>query len=180
MKIYTKTGDDGQTGLLGGDRTPKTSLRIKAIGKVDTLNAALGVAMTTANEKMKGQLSRIQCTLFDIGAELACPPDGKFEVRSLSDSESLELENEMDEMTAHLAPLKQFILPGGTATASSLHLARGLCREAEIAVLDLNDSEPARSELIMYLNRLSDWLFTAARSANKAEGVEDQIWNQRN
>lgn len=180
MKIYTKTGDDGETGLLGGDRVGKTSLRIKAIGKVDTLNAALGVATVIAGQDLQASLKEVQSRLFDIGAELACRPGGKFDIQSVNTSEIETLEHSMDQMTDQLPPLKQFILPGGTPLAAQLHVCRAAAREAEIAILDLNASEQTRSELIMYMNRLSDWLFTAARFANMLEGTEDQVWNPRN
>ncbi|HLO97028.1 MAG TPA: cob(I)yrinic acid a,c-diamide adenosyltransferase [Fimbriimonas sp.] len=180
MKIYTKTGDTGETGLLGGDRIGKTSLRIKAIGKVDSLNAALGVATVVAAPTLKSQLKEVQSRLFDLGSELACPPGGKFDIQSVTQTDISAMETSMDEMTEQLAPLKQFILPGGSSTAAQLHVCRAAAREAEIAILDLNASESVRSELIMYVNRLSDWLFTAARFANHLEGTEDQVWNPRN
>jgi cob(I)alamin adenosyltransferase len=171
MKIYTKTGDDGTTGILGGARTSKTSARINAIGDVDELNACLGLC--------RGQdMAWIQSVLFEIGAELASPPGGRIESRTVSSTHAERLEHQIDAMTGDLPPLKNFILPGGSGAAANLHLARAVCRRAERSVLVLHNEEPQRMELLVFLNRLSDWLFVAARTANAREGVPDVAWQK--
>ena len=179
MKIYTRTGDDGSTGLLGGSRVSKKSARIQAIGDVDELNASLGWALTCAHAgELKDELSLIQNLLFDLGAELASPADGRIQSRTLTERHSAALERSMDRMTESLPPLKQFILPGGTELASRLHLARAICRRSERSVLQLHQEESQRAELLVFLNRLSDWLFLAARTANASEGVLDIAWQK--
>lgn len=175
MRIYTKTGDDGTTGLYGGDRIPKTSSRIEAIGEVDELNTVLGLARAEAGAP--DLIDKIQHWLFDLGAELACPPGGKFDVRYIGGTQIGALERSIDEMTAALPPLKAFILPGGSPSAAALHYARAVCRRAERAVLRLGESEPVRAEAVQFLNRLSDWLFTAARTANVQCHVMDITWH---
>jgi len=179
LKVYTKTGDDGTTGLYGGGRTTKTSRRIHAIGEVDELNAAIGVARThSKGDPLDETMDRIQNWLFDLGAELASPPGGKFQLARISDNHSLLLEHSMDAQNEQLAALKVFILPGGTALAAHLHLARCVCRRAERAVIHLSESEPVRSEMRTFLNRLSDWLFVSARTANHCRNVNDIEWKQ--
>lgn len=175
MKIYTRTGDDGTTGLLGGSRTHKSSPRIQAIGDVDELNAAIGLVRVVLAEPM---LEAIQCWLFDLGAELACPPDGKFEGRGPSRAAIEKLERSIDSMEAGLEPLKNFILPGGCEAAARLHLARAVCRRAERSVLAMGAGSASSSESCVFLNRLSDWLFVAARAANAQAGVEDVAWRK--
>ncbi len=175
VKIYTKSGDEGETGLLGGSRVGKTELRIVAIGEVDELNAAIGLARTVCKDPL---LELIQCWLFDLGAELACPVGGKFEVHGPGAKQITELEASMDEMATELAPLKQFILPGGTEAGARLHLARSICRRTERAVLALNQIEPVSGEARVFLNRLSDWLFLAARTENAHGGVLDVTWRK--
>lgn len=183
MKIYTKTGDAGETGLLGGDRVSKVSFRIESIGEVDELNAAIGLAVALAKESAKDELNStielltwIQHRLFDLGSELACPPGGKFELESIRASHTEKLETSMDERDSHLEPLKNFILPGGSSVAAQLHFARSVCRRAERACLRLNQSEPIRTETLVFLNRLSDWLFCEARFVNSLLGLPDVIW----
>ncbi len=180
MKIYTRTGDTGTTGLLGGDRIAKDSPRITAIGEVDELNASLGVAIA-ANppSEIAGWINRIQSQLFDIGAELACPVDSDYKIDRITPEDSEELESEIDQMESKLAPLTNFILPGGTAASANLHLSRSVCRRAERAVFNLSRSESVSTDLVTFLNRLSDWLFTAARASNAAAGVADEIWSRR-
>ena len=177
LKIYTKTGDNGTTGLAGGRRLEKTDLRFVAIGTVDELNAALGVCRATGpGFALESEIERIQSQLFDLGAELGSPDEGRREVRTLVEKHVFELESSMDRQTAELEPLKSFILPGGTLLAAELHVARTICRRAERSVLALANAEPIRSVISMYLNRLSDWLFTAARTANHTSNVEDIVW----
>jgi cob(I)alamin adenosyltransferase len=179
MKIYTKTGDQGQTGLLGGDRIHKESERIEAIGTIDELNAYVGVCIASISDPFfSAKLTRIQNQLFDLGSELACPPDGKFEIVSVSQGDIELLEREIDEMDEELPPLKSFILPGGTLEASHLHFLRAICRRAERTILVLHRMNPVRNELIMYVNRLSDWIFCFSRLFNLRQGVEEQKWSK--
>lgn len=177
MKLYTKTGDDGTTGLYGGSRTAKTSSRIQAIGDLDELNASIGVVrLHSQGDPLDPLLSKIQCWLFDIGAELATPPGGKFVVATLTVAHAERLEQSIDEQSERLPPLKAFILPGGSELSAYLHLSRSVCRRAERTVLGLNDQEPVRLEIRLFLNRLSDWLFVAARTANSLRHVNDIEW----
>ncbi len=173
MRIYTRAGDDGTTGLLGGDRTLKNSLRIAAIGDVDELNAALG--LVAGNE----ELQRLQCWLFDLGAELASPVDGQFDTPKITDRHVAWLEAAIDRHMDALPPLKAFILPGGSPAGAALHHARTVCRRAERAILALHEAEPVRENARAFINRLSDYLFAAARSANAAAGVPDVEWRHQ-
>ena len=179
MKIYTKKGDAGQTALFGGARVSKSSLRVAAYGDVDELNSILGVVRAhDPGARVEGELSRIQSELFDLGAELARDPDSRADPGSdRIDAESIErLESSVDELERDLLPLKQFILPGGCASASFLHVARTTCRRAERAAVALGADGTVRGELLAYLNRLSDLLFVMARHENHARGVEDVPW----
>lgn len=178
MKVYTRTGDDGETGLLGGDRIEKTSRRITAIGEVDELNAALGLARAEGAEALDQTLATVQNLLFDLGAELACPPGGKFALENIQEAHVAHLESSIDTLTAALPPLKNFILPGGTRLGACLHLARAVCRRAERAILLLHEFEPVRAPSLHFMNRLSDWLFVAARTANASENVPDVPWRK--
>lgn len=176
MRIYTRTGDEGQTGLLGGGRVSKTDARISAIGDVDELNACLGLVRSAAPEFFPDLLSRLQSGLFNLGAELAAPPEGDFHPEGPAPSLTEELERSMDEQTAQLPPLKNFILPGGTETAARLHHARAVCRRAERSVLILHGVSAVSSESRVFINRLSDWLFVTARTANASAGRDDEVW----
>ena len=179
MKIYTKTGDRGQTALFGGARVSKASLRVSAYGEVDELNSHLGVVCAhDADAEIRARLHEIQEDLFALGAELAKNPDKDVDlgVPGVSDREIERLEKAIDQFETELEPLKTFILPGGTAAAASLHVARTVCRRAERAVVQLVDSEPVRPELVRYLNRLSDLLFVLARVANRRAGIDDVPW----
>lgn len=177
MKIYTKTGDDGQTGLFGGGRVRKDALRITAFGEVDELNALLGVARAeTLPAAIDALLERVQNELFDLGAELATPEPERFTFRKLGPAATLALEQAIDAHEAELEPLKQFILPGGSRAAALLHLARTVCRRAERRVVSLTAAETVSPELIVYLNRLSDLLFVLARAANRQAGQGDVPW----
>jgi cob(I)alamin adenosyltransferase len=178
MKLYTKTGDDGTTGLFGGGRVPKASARVDAYGTVDETNAALGVARATRlAPAMDDVLAHVQEDLFTLGAELACVPgrESKLAMTLLGPDDIARLERAIDESDAACAPLKSFVLPGGSPQAAALHVARTVCRRAERAVLAIDDT-PARRELVVYLNRLSDLLFTLARQANLVAGVPDVPW----
>lgn len=177
MKIYTKTGDRGETGLVGGSRISKASLRISAIGDVDELNGALGlVRLTSAGTELEPILIWLQSALFDYGAELASPPGGRISFAVLDAEGAARLEKSIDEQTELLPPLKNFILPGGSPLAAHLHMARSIARRAERSVLSLHQHEPVREELLIFINRVSDWLFTAARTANRLAGTEDVPW----
>jgi len=177
VKIYTKTGDKGETGLVGGSRISKASSRINAIGDVDELNAAIGVARTeSTNNELDPMLAWLQSALFDLGAELASPPGGRISHSPLPADASSRLEQDIDRQTEGLPQLQNFILPGGSKLAAHLHLARCISRRAERSCLTLHSDEPLRQELLVFMNRVSDWLFVAARTANQLEGIEDVAW----
>jgi cob(I)alamin adenosyltransferase len=180
MKIYTRTGDQGDTGLFGGGRVPKDHPRVAAYGDVDELNSALGVVRAGASGFFDPLLESIQRDLFSIGGQLATP-DPKRVQKSLdkavlSPERIAEFERLMDESDAELPPLRAFVLPAGTATAAALHLARTICRRAERSVVHLVHTEAVPELFVMYLNRLSDLLFTLARLANHRAGVSDVTW----
>jgi cob(I)alamin adenosyltransferase len=181
MKIYTKTGDDGETGLFAGPRVKKDDPRIEAYGTVDELNSVLGLVRSAKPPAdIDRLLACVQNELFDLGAELATP-DPKSRGTNLITQQNVEsLEKAIDQFDANLPPLKTFILPGGTPAAAWLHLARTICRRAERRVVTLGD-EPnvsLSSLVVIYLNRLSDLLFVLARAANQAAKVEDVKWDQ--
>jgi cob(I)alamin adenosyltransferase len=181
MKIYTKTGDQGQTGLFAGPRVPKDHPRIAAYGEVDELNSVLGLARTEdLPAEMDRQLARIQNELFDLGAELATPEPAKHGTDRVTDKAIAALEQAIDAYVDRLTPLKQFILPGGTRGAAVLHMARSVCRRAERRVVTLlrTPDENVAPPVVRYLNRLSDLLFVMARSANATAGYEDIVWEQ--
>ncbi len=181
MKLYTKTGDDGTTGLFGGARLPKASPRVEAYGTVDETNAAIGLARSTGlSPDVDGTLARVQEDLFTLGAELACVPgrEAKLKMELLGDADVERLERAIDDADGACPPLKTFVLPGGAPQAASLHVARTVCRRAERAVLALADAPP-RHQLVVYLNRLSDLLFALARRANATAGVPDVPWSPR-
>ncbi len=175
-KIYTKTGDSGQTGLSDGSRVAKFSARIIAIGAVDETNSAVGIARLDAEGDTDAMLARIQNDLFDLGADLSMPEDGKPGERLRVAPVQVErLEREIDAMNARLEPLTSFVLPGGTALAAHLHLARAIARRAERAIVELAAKETINPAAIQYANRLSDHLFVMARAANN-EGMGDVLW----
>ena len=180
-KIYTKTGDDGTTGLFGGGRVPKNSARIAAYGDVDELNSFVGFCRVIAPESMKALLKRIQEDLFVIGADLATPLETRsnYEVPRIKQADAERLEKAIDEHTALLSELKNFILPGGSELAARLHLARTVCRRAERSVVHLASQEEIGKYDLIYLNRLSDLLFTLARRANRLAGISDTDWEPR-
>lgn len=178
-KIYTKTGDEGETGLFGGPRVRKDSVRIEAYGAVDELNAVLGLAHTASLPEDAARLVvRLQRELFDLGAELASPDPHGMGLPVFGGERIASLESAIDQHEATLAPLKQFILPGGDRGAAWLHLARTVCRRAERRVATLAAAEALSPYPLVYLNRLSDLLFVLARSVNQAAGVADQPWRQ--
>jgi cob(I)alamin adenosyltransferase len=179
-KIYTRTGDGGETGLGDGTRVPKHAPRVAAYGTVDEVNATLGLARLHAEASINDGIARVQNDLFDLGADL-CTPD--FENDAAAPHPRLRivatqvgrLEVEIDAMNAGLTPLRSFVLPGGTALAAHLHLARTVCRRAERLAVELAGREAVNPEAVRYLNRLSDWLFVAGRVANDG-GRGDVLW----
>ena len=176
-RIYTKTGDSGETGLGDGSRIAKTAPRIAAIGAVDETNSAIGIARLDAEGDADAMLSRIQNDLFDLGADLSAPEDGrKAEGRlRMSEAQVERLEREIDAMNEKLSPLTSFVLPGGTALAAHLHLARAIARRAEAAIVALAARETINAAALHYANRLSDHLFVMARTANDG-GMGDVLW----
>jgi cob(I)alamin adenosyltransferase len=181
MKIYTKTGDAGETGLFGGPRVRKDHPRIEAYGAVDELNALLGLARADElPEELDSLLAEIQNLLFDVGAELASPDPARMGTESIGARQVHRLEAAIDLYEARLDPLKAFILPGGTRGAAGLHLARTVCRRAERRVISLAALECVSDKLIVFLNRLSDLLFVLAREANRQAAKGDVPWERQN
>jgi len=179
MKIYTKTGDRGDTGLFGGGRVSKASLRVDTYGEVDELNSVVGLVRTEPFDKQIDELfATVQSRLFDLGAELATSPDSKVElgIAGVTEADVEALERVIDKAETELAPLRTFVLPGGSKAAAYLHLARTVCRRAERRLVALAECEPVRPECIRYVNRLSDTLFVLARLANHRAGVADVPW----
>ncbi|RME45010.1 MAG: cob(I)yrinic acid a,c-diamide adenosyltransferase [Chloroflexi bacterium] len=178
MKIYTRTGDAGETSLFGGGRVPKHHARIEAYGTVDELNAAIGLALSHGGDgELRAALQRVQHELFILGADLATPAHVQKRQVMRVESDSIErLEQEIDAWSETLPPLKAFILPGGSPLAATLHLARTVCRRAERRVSALAAQDPLNPLAQRYLNRLSDWLFVAARVANRREGKAETEW----
>ena len=175
MKIYTRTGDLGDTSLFGGTRVAKDDARIEAYGTIDELSSFLGVARAAnVPDEVDAQLERVQRDLFEIGAHLASPGTSRF--TGVDPQHITELEGAIDAMERELTPLTNFILPGGTLPASQLHVARTVCRRAERRVVALRDASPATQSTIAYLNRLSDYLFVAARFSNKRANIADVPW----
>lgn len=182
MKIYTKTGDAGDTGLFGGERVKKSDARVDAYGSVDETNALLGVARAVGlSAVLDAILERLQTELFVLGAELATPPAHRQRLRLplIDESHVAALEADIDRLDAELAPLTSFIVPGGSAAASALHHARTVCRRAERGVVSIAASAQLRDEIVVYLNRTSDLLFVMARHANHTAGVADVAWAPR-
>jgi len=172
-KIYTRTGDDGTTGLGDGSRTQKDSLRVEAYGTVDELNSTLGLLVANLeNPGIVSVLVDIQHDLFDLGGELCVPG-----MELIKDRHIDRLERELDRLNADLPPLKDFILPGGSMTAAQAHLSRTICRRAERRVISLARQEPVNEPVIRYLNRLSDLLFVVARTVARASGAGEVLWD---
>ncbi len=179
MKIYTRTGDGGSTGLFGGPRVPKDDARIEACGTVDELNAALGVVRSLAPPPaIEAPLEQIQHELFSIGAELATPAAEDHGLRIIADDHISRLERWIDQHEAELSPLRQFILPAGDPVASQLHVARAICRRAERRVVTMSRQTSVSQSPVVYLNRLSDLLFVLARAANRSADVAEFEWKQ--
>lgn len=182
MKIYTKTGDKGETGLFGGKRVSKADARVATYGDVDELNSALGIVRALGpKDEVHAVIMRVQNDLFRLGSELACVPgkQDKLGLALIDEADTVVLEQSIDAFTGELAPLTSFILPGGSPQAAALHAARTIARRAERATVTLAQIEPLRPEVIKYLNRLSDWLFVAARFENSKRGVSDIAWEPR-
>ena len=176
-RIYTRTGDKGDTGLGTGKRVPKFDLRIEAYGTVDETNACIGVVRLTSAGELDAMLARVQNDLFDLGADLCIPEDGSEIAQKalrMKDAQVERLEREIDDMNARLQPLTSFVRPGGTPAAAHLHVARTVCRRAERLIVKLAQGEPVGAAAVKYANRLSDFLFVAARFANLPQG--DVLW----
>ncbi len=180
MKIYTRTGDKGTTGLFGGARVSKDHLRIEAYGTVDETNSVIGIARgqlpASGHERIAQMLHRIQSELFVLGADLATPIDAKVQVPRIESGHVETLEAEIDALTSELPPLKHFILPGGAAAASTIHLARTVCRRAERRTVALQLQESLNEAAVIYLNRLSDLVFVMTRWFNQAAGISEEAW----
>lgn len=180
FKIYTKTGDLGETALFGGKRLPKSHLRIEAYGTVDELNSFIGLVKDVAQDQATLHiLKEIQDRLFTIGANLATDPSKNISPPDILDTDIQLLENEMDRMDETLPVLKNFILPGGHTSVSFCHIARCVCRRAERLVVALNLEEPIDPLVIKYLNRLSDYLFVLSRKIGQDLGVGEVVWKNR-
>lgn len=173
-KIYTRSGDEGTTGLANGDRVPKSSARIDAFGTVDETNSAIGLVLSDANlpPAVQETLSRIQDELFDLGAELALPGH-----LAITPAHVERLEADLDSFNADLPPLKDFVLPGGSPAASACHLARAICRRAERCAWAFAENTEVNPELLKYLNRLSDLLFVIARILARQAGASEVLWS---
>ena len=181
MKIYTKTGDDGKTSLFGGKRVDKDNLRIEAYGTIDELNSVIGIVLTdNVSEKTSKILNLIQNSLFVIGSELASPSDVESKaITPVTEEDIRILENYIDEIDTDLSPLKNFILPGGTKSASLLHFARTVCRRAERRIVEIDKVEKINQKIIVYINRLSDLLFVIARYENHVASSPEIEWKSR-
>lgn len=176
MKIYTRTGDKGKTGLFGGQRITKSALRLHAYGTLDELNACLGMIASEKNlpTPLPEQIETIQSLLFQIGADLATPLGSAANVLRMDESFATEMEQWIDALELELAPLTRFILPGGSRAGAELHFARTICRRAERLIVELSEKEKITKAIIVIVNRLSDYLFVAARYANKKLGAEEK------
>lgn len=183
-KVYTRTGDEGLTGLVGGTRVSKASPRVEAYGTVDELLSFLGLAAEALRDspreeltELRGQILRVQNELFDLGSRLATPEEVARDTSPAVTAEDVSrLEAELDAMNESLPELRSFVLPGGGEASARLHVARTVCRRAERSVLRLAEESAVEGQTIPYLNRLSDWLFVAARFAAKVHGVEETLW----
>jgi len=175
MKIYTRTGDKGTTGLFGGTRVPKSSVRLHAYGTLDELNACLGsiVADKALPAPLREQLLKIQSLLFRIGADLATPLSSKANIMRMTEVPAAEMEQWIDAMETGLPPITRFLLPGGAPCGAKLHEARTICRRAERWIVELQEKELVTTAIVVIVNRLSDYLFVAARYANKKLGHEE-------
>jgi len=182
MKIYTKTGDKGETSLFGAGRVSKDNIRIEAFGTVDELNSFIGLVITESkNDEVKQTLIKIQNQLFNLGSDLATPNEMESQnisIPRITDEDYKYIEQQIDFFSDKLDELKFFILPGGTRAASILHIARTICRRAERRVVALNNMVKINSNIIIFLNRISDLLFVLARYENKISGINDIKWGK--
>ncbi|OGU77698.1 MAG: ATP:cob(I)alamin adenosyltransferase [Ignavibacteria bacterium RBG_16_34_14] len=179
MKIYTKGGDKGETGLFGGERVPKDSLRIEAYGTVDELNSFIGLTLTEIKDsEVIRLLNRIQNILFTLGSDLAAPENENktYNIPRITKNHFEEIEKEIDKFDIRLNELRNFILPGGCKSSALLHICRTICRRAERRVVTLSNGVNLNPEIIIFLNRLSDLFFVLARYENKVSGIEDVKW----
>ena len=177
-RIYTRTGDDGTTALVTGERRAKSDLRVESYGTIDETNAHIGAARLYVTDTLDQMLARIQNDLFDLGADLSTPEAGLKpgrEALRIVDAQTDRLEAEIDQLNAELSPLRSFVLPGGSPAAAHLHLARTVARRAERVMVDLASREAVNAAAIRYINRLSDFLFVAARYVND-RGATDVLW----
>ena len=173
-RIYTRTGDDGTTGLAGGERIPKDHVRVEAIGSVDELNSFVGLLRTTTPDAQTDRLlEAVQHRLFDLGGELAMPGS-----ELLQANHTVDLEQALERYNAALPPLEEFVLPGGNAAAANCHIARSVCRRSERELLRLSRVEPVNSASVIYLNRLSDLLFVLARTLARRDGGKEVTWRK--
>lgn len=181
MRIYTKTGDAGETSLFGGGRVPKHHERVAAYGTIDELNSVLGLARAACPSELGDEwLEVAQNQLFHLGADLATPLDAKADwITRISEADIAWLESSIDRMSQELTPLANFILPGGTGAAAQLQVARAVCRRAERLIVGLSEREDLGPHALPYVNRLSDWLFTLARYENMKAGVSESKWRLR-
>jgi cob(I)alamin adenosyltransferase len=181
MKIYTRTGDDGTTGLIGGQRVRKSDARIDCVGAVDEVNAAIGWSAVAGSESLAAQLRAVQEDLFVIGSHLAIAEGSGADrtLPALEESIVSRLEMEIDAADSRLPELRNFVLPGGTELAARLHMTRTICRRCERELVEFSMDRPVPVVVLTYLNRLSDWLFEHARLANALAGVSDVVWNPR-
>lgn len=178
MKIYTKTGDKGKTSLLSGTRVPKSHPRLHAYGTIDELNSWVGILREYAGEALKAELITIQETLFSIGSHLAAEPgEQKFPLPKLDEEHIAALESSIDKMNETLPELRNFILPGGHISVSHCHITRTVCRRAERMVTETGEIDQIPDFIVVYLNRLSDWLFVLARKFGADFGAEEIAWN---
>lgn len=175
MKIYTKKGDGGETGLIGGERVSKSHSKIALLGDMDELNASIGLCLVHGQGSMAHSILRqLQKTVFSVGAEIAAPKDRRAEYRSKGLKELTKtMEEWIDQHTGYMPELKSFVLPGGTILAAHLHHARAVCRRAERSLVACGDLS---AEMLVFINRTSDWLFCAARYANYEADVDDELW----
>lgn len=191
MKIYTKTGDKGNTGLAGGTRVSKSNLRIMAYGQIDELNANLGLAVAILSEEAANKvlsdiievLLSIQNDLFIVGSDLADPdyrPSVNSKTPRVGQDMVTRIENNIDNLESELDPISYFILPGGTSESSILHVCRSVARRAEVSVVSLANSNTINETLLVYINRLSDLLFVLARTVNKRKNIKDVAWRSTN
>ena len=179
MKIYTRAGDGGETSLYGGQKVRKNAVRVETYGTVDECNAVLGVALTQIGDsEVAAILTRIQGELFEVGADLATPPERGETVPRVRPEATARLESEIDRFEEELDPLRHFILPGGSAGGATLHQARAVCRRAERSLVTLSGLEAVSPEVMRYLNRLSDHLFVLARRVNARAGAPETIWER--